>query len=253
LKNLLRDFDKDEIHSFRLEIKKLRAFNLLVSHASLHERIKIHGSIKAFYNSAGDLRNLQLHHERIVELSKMLGIEEPQQHVQLLLEKELKIRESLEKLAGDLSLKKAKTALTENSPAEITGLTIQTFILQKKAGLEALILLTVYPDEALHEIRKHLKDLLYNWKYIAVVAPVFLPPLWTERDFIDKLADKIGEFHDLCISLSFLTTVHIDSIYLASEQSALQQLSAYFEQQKDQSKREIIDDLVPVRKLITNY
>ena len=56
-RNLLEDFDKEEIHLFRLQIKKLRAFILLVSQASLQDPIKIHGPLKEFYNSAGDLRS----------------------------------------------------------------------------------------------------------------------------------------------------------------------------------------------------
>ena len=92
---LLKDFDREEIHLFRLELKKLRAFTRLVTHAMFRDHFKIHGQIKAFYNAAGDLRNIQLHLERVSEISRIVAIELPAAYLQLLLVEEIKAQKNL--------------------------------------------------------------------------------------------------------------------------------------------------------------
>ena len=61
-KKLLKDFELEEIHDFRLQIKKLRAFVRLVNtEVGKEKSIKINKEIKTFYHTTGRIRNVQLH------------------------------------------------------------------------------------------------------------------------------------------------------------------------------------------------
>ena len=250
--SLLEDFDKDEIHDFRLEIKRLRAFIRLVNHARPGHESRIHGPLKAFYNATGDLRNIQLHRERIIGLSKDLPAGAPQQYLQLLDEEETKFRNRTREIAAHLSLRKPENSLIQNCPEEINPQTVQAFIFQKKTELEALVILFHYSDENLHEIRKILKDLIYNWKYIDEMAAAILPPLWVKEKLIDHIAAVFGNFLDLCVSLFFLTPPFITTADLAADQSILDEWRSYLEKQKETLKKEIGHILAPVREELLN-
>lgn len=76
--HLLKDFDADDNHNFRVEIKKLRAFIRLINISQPDHENKIPKKIRKFYHLVGDIRNLQLHQQRIRNFCDDLFSENPQ-------------------------------------------------------------------------------------------------------------------------------------------------------------------------------
>lgn len=101
----LEDFAANDIHHFRVEMKKLRAFMRLINLTNSVKQHKIPKQLKSFYNIAGNIRNLQLHEPRIANLSSDLFIQSPTSYLQFLQEEEKSMKKKARQIADDISLK----------------------------------------------------------------------------------------------------------------------------------------------------
>ena len=238
--NLLEDFELEEIHDFRLEIKKLRAFIRLVNtEATKKMSIKIKRRIKTFYNTTGKIRNAQLHKQRIIQLSMTLSLEAPETYLELLNEEGIKEKRKARLDAKEISFLRFKRTLIRSMPEELTTASVQYFTTQKRNELLAFLTLSVYDDETLHNIRKILKDILYDWTYIMTYLASGFPEYLVHKENIESLATKLGDFHDLCVALSFLTPVYIDQIISEAEKDVLMVIKRRMEWEKYNTKEQI--------------
>lgn len=187
--HLLNDFDADDNHDFRVGVKKLRAFIRLTN------RNKIPKPIKKFYRLVGELRNIQLHEQRVQSFSDDL---EP--YLETLHQEERSLRKKAMHSAP-LSLKRFQKKLVHNAPAKLTQEEKTGFLKQNISRLAQLLALPYYSDEDLHEIRKVLKDIMYNFDYL---KDAMLPAPLNNLQFMKELTDKLGDFHDLVLALSFV-------------------------------------------------
>ena len=201
---LLEDFEIEQIHGFRLEMKKLRAFiRLINTNIPEEKKIKIDRKIKPFYNTTGNIRNLQLHQQRVSHLCDEMLLEKPVQYLQLLHNEENKQKKKAVCIADKIPFNQFRKKIIDLVPGKLKAESVQAFVIKKQHTLLELILLSDYSDEALHEIRKVLKNLLYNWKYISPYVPSALPAYFTNKKNIEVFTDKLGEFHDFCTALYF--------------------------------------------------
>jgi CHAD domain-containing protein len=234
------DFELEEIHSFRLETKKLRAFIRLI-HTNIpgYRKIKKERKIKSFYNTTGNIRNLQLYQQRVSHLCYNMLLEKPVQYLQLLHNEENKQKKKAGRIADKISFNHFQKKIIDLVSDKLNTQSVQAFVIQKKHTLLELIFLLDYSDEAMHEIRKVLKDLLYDWKYISsYVSPAF-PAWFTYKKNIEVFTDKLGEFHDLCIALYFFKPVYIDKNADEKEKKILLTLRQKLEETKGEMKEEI--------------
>lgn len=237
---LFEDFKIEDIHGFRLEMKKLSAFIRLINTNILKKKkIKIAGKIKSFYNTTGNIRNLQLHQQRVSHLCDEMLHEKPVHYLQFLRNKENMLKKKARRIA-DKSLhnhfwKKIIYLVHEKASKKA----VQAFVIQKKHALFELIFFLDYSDESLHEIRKVLKDILNDWKYIGSYVPAALPDYFTNKKNIEVFADTLGEFHDLCIALYFFKPIYINKITDEKEKQILLTLRQKLELSKDEIKEDI--------------
>jgi CHAD domain-containing protein len=237
---LLEDFEIEEMHGFRLEMKKLRAFiRLINTNIPEQKKIKIGGKIKSFYNTAGNIRNLQLHQQRVSYICDEMLLEKPVLYLQLLHNEENKQKKKAGRIADKISYNKFRKKIIDLVPDKLKAKSVQRFVIQKQHTLLELLFLRDYSDEALHEIRKVLKDLLYVWKYISSYLPATLPASFTNKKNIEVFADKLGEFHDLCIALNFFKPFYIDKIAVEEENKILLSVKQKLEETKGEMKEEI--------------
>ena len=237
---LLEDFEKEEIHGFRLGIKKLRAFIRLINTSIPYEKkIIIARQIKSFYNTTGNIRNLQLHQQRVSHLCDEMLLEKPLQYLQLLHNEENEQKKNAGRIAGKVFFNKFRKKMIDLVPDKFKSESVQAFVTQKQHTLLELILLLDYSDEALHATRKVLKDLLYNWKYISSYVFPALPAYFTNKKNIEVLTDKLGDFNDLSIALYFFKPVYIDKIDDEKEKNISLTLRQKLEQTKGEMKKEI--------------
>jgi CHAD domain-containing protein len=241
---LLEDFDAEEVHDFRLEIKKLRAFIRLVNKGLPEdEPLKMEKNLKTFYSSTGNLRNLELHQQRINLFCEDLLLEKPELYFQVLKKEGDQLKENARQLAGMISLNGFEKKIRNALPDKLKPSAIDDFILEKKCTLRAFISLQEHQEEILHEIRKILKDMLYDWVYLDLDATTTFPASLAHPDVLKDLTVKLGDFHDLTVSLLFLEPSHMEKVMAAPEFEREKELLYLIRQQlegvRDELKKEL--------------
>jgi len=203
--NLLEDFEPEVIHDFRLEIKKLRAFIRLVNtEVTKKKSIKIKQKIKTFYNTTGKIRNVQLHKQRIIQMCMSLSLVTPETYLELLNEEEAQEKKKARVEAEEISFPRFKETVMKSMPEELTTASIRSFTLQKSDALLALLSLSAYDDKTLHNTRKILKDILYDWDYIMPYLASVFPEYFIHKENIESLATKLGDFRICALLFLFL-------------------------------------------------
>ncbi len=236
---LLEDFEVEEIHSFRLEMKKLRAFIRLVNISLPGKKtVKINKKIKSFYNTTGDIRNLQLHQQRINHICNGLLLTKPICYLQALHNEEMQQKQKARQLAKKISFDRFKEKILGSVHDKLKAKPARAFVIQKKLALFELLSLQYYHDEALHDIRKTLKDLLYDWTYIDSFTTLLLPPSFLKEKNIESITNKLGNYHDLCMALYFFNPMYTGQIINKPEKENLQALRQQLEWRKEEMKKE---------------
>jgi hypothetical protein len=135
--------------------------------------------------------------------------------------------------------KKIRNAL----PDRLKPSAIDDFVLEKKCTLRAFISLQEHQEEILHDIRKILKDLLYDWVYLDLDVATTLPASLAHPDVLRDLTVKLGDFHDLSVSLLFIAPSQIDQVMAAPayerEKELLQLIRQQLEGVSDELKKEL--------------
>lgn len=237
---LLENFAIEDIHGYRLEMKKLRAFiRLLNSNIPEEKKIKIGRNTKLLYKTTGNIRNLQLHQLRVSKLCNEMLLEKPVPYLQRIHNEENKQKNKARQIAEKISFNHFQEKLIAFASDKLNIESMETFVIQKKRALLKLIFLVNYTDIALHEIRKVLKDLMYNWKCITSLVPTTLPAYFTNKKNIDLFTKKLGEFNDLCIAVRFLKHPYINKIVDEKEKNILLLVRMQLEDTRGEMKKEI--------------
>lgn len=239
--NLLEDFDPNDIHHFRLEIKKLRAFLHLIYIESGDHHSKIPKDLKLFYTLTGNIRNLQLHQARIKDLCNDLLLEIPTGYLQSLHDEEKALKRQARQMAKSMSIKDFENKLAEETPVKLTKKMQNEFIQKNLTRFHELLALSFHTDEALHEVRKIMKDLMYNFKYLEAGGLVSAFPCLPGLKPMNAITATLGDYHDLCISLSLLNSTYVTEITDANEAHVLKELKIQLQVRKDVMRIEIIE------------
>jgi CHAD domain-containing protein len=210
--------DAEDIHAFRVEVKKLRAFLHLGSSGA---KAKPPGRLHLFYRMVGEIRNLQLQEQRIREACLYQSCL-PHTYLNLLaIETAAAIRRARQFATSRLSIpveeRQVLSALTYPTKDNLQGFVRKAlYRLQKISDNHHPI-----DDDALHSLRKCLKDLPYNHPYTA-------------------LTDLLGQFQDLRSGLVFLQPIYIDQIPDAGEKKMLERIRVLWEKDKAAIKNQVL-------------
>lgn len=237
----------DDIHHFRVEMKKLRAFIRLTNLTTPDQQKKIPKELKRFYNTCGNIRNLQLQQQRITNLASDLLMEAPDLYLQYLRDEEKLAKKKAHELAENISLKQFEKDLIDSSTGLIQEIK-KVFVQRNKQRLSILFTLPFYYDEALHDIRKVVKDLMYNYKYVDQEINVELPPDLASLKNMETLTTSLGDFHDLCIALFLLSPMYLNQIPGLIDNELLSEFRSQLELRKEAMKKEIIQLFAPVKQ-----
>lgn len=244
------NFKANDIHHFRVEMKKLRALIRLVNLSHLDDQNKIPKPLKSFYNITGNIRNLQLHQQRIADLCKNLSVEPPSLYLQFLEEEESAMQKEAQQLTVNISLKNIEKKLIGNIPEQLTKEVRAAFVEKRKIRLEELFTLPFYYDEGLHEIRKILKDLMCNYKFLENIIVAELPTAINHLKQMESLTVVLGDFHDLCVSLFLLSPIYLERLVNCDEADVLNALKTELQSRKEIMKETIIDSLRPFKNYV---
>jgi CHAD domain-containing protein len=235
--SLVHDFDNDVIHDFRLEIKKLQAFIQLIN-TGTDVHVKLKGSLKHFYNSIGEIRNLQLHRQHVTSLCNGLYLEIPVLYLKQVKQEEIRCQKIAVGLLKKHAFKRLEKHLVNSSSGKVLHKSRSDFVDESRTAILHFIPIASVNEEALHEIRKVLKRFMYNQVYIGSEEFLLLPGMSTEQKSAASLALMLGNFHDLCISLAYLETFSKAHAQHTREQHVLNILKAEWEVRKNELKQE---------------
>jgi CHAD domain-containing protein len=195
LKSYLKDGQQEDLHHFRVQVKKLRAFLIMADSAQHRPKLTIHFKpVRRIFKRAGQIRDAYLN----LELGKANGNDSSfMDSQQQLMEQAIKrfIAKS-NKYPGEIK------AAYQNIKEEIESISDIHINLYYEQQLEQVagLLATLHFDERLHECRKLIKILMYNYKFTHKVlnSPV-------NEEYLDQVQAAIGEWHDNTLSISLFS------------------------------------------------
>jgi hypothetical protein len=190
-------FSLDDIHDFRVEIKKLKAFlRLLQRDSEKSQKLKFPKFLNKIYKSLGLVRELQLQEKKLL---KAVSNEEILllNTISNLHEQTDNVREKTKELLDYKdSWKKAETRIKKFIPEELNAEAVESYLRFKVRELKKILSLKRISITRLHGMRKILKDLQYNhpyWKDARLAEGQALPSL----DEIHDTGSMIGDLHDI--------------------------------------------------------
>lgn len=207
-RGLAPDFDAEVIHDLRTGIKKLRAYLRLADTAGDDRFSRLPKKFRKVYGAAGSIRDAQMQLQSLVtdDDKKAPGfalwlagrIATGQQHWEAVYRPK-RIRRLREQVMG--------FSLPQLEISTLTGFFQQRIEIICTTGTA-----DDPDDEALHEVRKTVKDLLYvadwcekHWpEGYAAITPFRLPDL-------KPLSDAAGKYNDGFVGLTFLRTYLADA------------------------------------------
>jgi CHAD domain-containing protein len=206
LKRLTTSFAPEDIHRFRLQVKKLRSYlSLAGTGKQKSNRLKLPTKLHQFYHVIGFVRNLQLQQQRITPLdhaqySNFIT------HYLLLISKDIDygIVQAMRIVRRKKTFTKERDRLLAHLPSKLKKATCQKFTRQHLEELKELLQPSSLSDDALHAVRKLLKDVLYTWHYTNKVKSSIPVPEWMSMEEISTIIKMLGSFHDKCEALDLL-------------------------------------------------
>lgn len=238
LKNLINetilDFDKDRIHTFRLEIKKLKAAMLLIQATKKSFNLKKkYRDIRPFYKDLGAVREIQIQKEQFQkpENNKALKPSFRKKYTQLLdetlLERELltiqNFDESVIKTVKKVK-KQVKKALKDLSPNDFKRY-FKARICKLKKTLDTLD----FSEKKTHNLRILIKEIKFNARFKKKVAEKALAKNKIDLPALEDLQKWLGNWHDNIVLKHKLAQLH-GSLWLQNgENEALMQFKTSVE------------------------
>jgi CHAD domain-containing protein len=232
-------FTVEDIHELRVEYKKSRAFLRLLQHERDAGKLQMPEPLKAVYKTAGEVRDIQL----FLLLISGLPIAGALPVFLSAWQKQLfSCKEALVKAIEEANFKKITASIKKELPDQLQDDTIQQFMHEKIAAIR-IILLAAEEENDLHDIRKNLKDIIYNIRLFEndLQIPFPVQTFASEKELSD-MASRLGDFNDRCIALDMLQA-HAGDNLPPSEQKLLNELQTSWQQQKDSAQQQLLQQV----------
>ena len=206
---ILREFNSDDIHEFRVEVKSLRAFLRIIHMNNEDEKSVIPKLLKTFYGYIGIIQNVQLQKHRLFEYITKYKADKPHTYTDILDKEKTYWQGDAVALMEDNNFNSVKEEIIKQLPGKIEAAQIKKFV---EAKLNALtVSVDNLQDEVnIHTTRKILKDLLYTWNYMTNKS--IFPKAIGNEEKLKSITDKLEDFRNICIELEFMQPEYIDRV-----------------------------------------
>jgi CHAD domain-containing protein len=213
--NLLKEnFAIEEIHEFRVGVKKLKALLLRLEKGLSHDaEFKFTRRFKKIYRILGKIRNLQLQQKRIADMVTETGAPRPFTYEQLL---DSACREKIKKakkiINGRKFFREDEKNIFTHLKEDYTNTNGWIPLRPKTASLLKLCS-SKKPDKAeLHGFRKSLKNYLYSLAGKGSLHNNGRSTSIAYKSIAKLLGDWLGEYRDISTGLDFLQLTHIKNL-----------------------------------------
>ena len=240
-----KHFAADDIHTFRVEFKKLRAFlRLLGMEIADAENLDMPRNLKEIYTVTGKIRELQL---QVLRIGEIINAKEKLPKYRTILKKEIKkFKRELKFWLRHEDLSEMEEKISVHLPVSLKTATIKNFISFKFSNIVALFTGKFIADESLHRIRKNIKDILYVYKIFEEYRIINMEELFGDKTQYDDailVAEELGKFNDLCIALTLLRPEWLSSVK-EEEKKHLEKISLHWNEEKEMLKQQLVEIIV---------
>ena len=245
LRRIIKNSSQDNIHDFRIAVKKFRAFiRMLNRHTSGTNNINLSGKIKRIYKQTGKIRDLQL---QIARINDRKSNETDLSAYLFRLNKALNKRtRKLAKTFNTISTKKIRLIKAPDRFKRLPAEAIHSFIDKKSIVLRKLLSKCTVSDQTMHRIRKNMKDLLYLFTIreqfnLNTIAESY----WNDSKIqqADQLAGELGQYNDLCLATSFINAAYLNKLNPATVRQ-LRMIRQQWEIDKNNFKEKLHKELI---------
>jgi CHAD domain-containing protein len=197
LKSYLKKEQQEDLHRFRVQVKKLRAFIILADSADPHPKLAGHFKpVRKIFKEAGEIRNAYMN-QKLGE-SHHINNEEfmiSQYQLQVTASGKFKLKKVrfLKRLKDVHHELKRKIQPTSN-------LHVNLFY-QTQLEQIANFLKKIEFNNQLHDCRKQVKILLYNYK---LTQPVLDTKL--NEEYLKEIQTEIGDWHDHILAIELFSS-----------------------------------------------
>jgi len=204
LHQMTLDCSADHIHSFRVEIKKLKALIRLFSFSIPDpSTCKFPKPLDTLYKSLGSLREWQIQKQNIAKTAEEMHYANQLAYLDIINRKTDSCKRRVMELMGRLpDLKRFMEQIKNNSPGELTPDSIDEFIQMKMLAVQNVLQSGKYDDASMHDMRKKVKDVQY------IISGSEKAGRTNEHiarlKSVQYVSAKLGDYHDLCIALILL-------------------------------------------------
>lgn len=239
-------FSIEDIHDLRVDYKRLRAFIRLCLEEKHTQHLQIPNELRDVYKAAGAVRDCQLFIAKITLFAQVqYAIPEFTKCLQQQLFRE---KENLVSKIEKVSWNKVRKSVKDELPPVLYDVAIRQFVNRKVSGIH-ILMLAAEREEDLHSARKNMKDLLHGARIFDHDLAVPFPfPAWKEEKPVHDMAEKLGDFNDECLTLSFLDSKCLENIP-AEELQHIASWRNMQAQQVDIAKRQLLQEIQKVQLL----
>lgn len=205
----------EDIHHFRVEIKKLTMLLHALSSSQNHSnKMKLPKKMNKFYTTIGAIRNIRLQQNRIIELVNNSGEAKPSTYLGLLNNEAIKKIQKTKIICRSMNdLTKQETKFENTFKKKPKTVSIKRFLLgELKMLSKQMPLSNTMSDKKFHSIRKIFKDILYAMPYINKKGQTYLPDWMSNQTKLNSLTNLLGDFQDTCTGLKFLRSYYLKKV-----------------------------------------
>lgn len=244
--SLDKHMDKESIHKFRTEYKKLRAWLRLTDDCvAAPAIIGINEDLKDNYKHLGEVRDRQIHRERIKTKTNGHPIQ-PKKYLS-------QLEDEMDEYFGSIDLKQVPGTVKENRsvlPGEVQHkdreCSVENYINSKWQSVAQIITEYDFTDENIHKIRKLLKDIFYicfkgGLKMDSAV-------LVLNKEQLKSLLDLLGDHQDCVTAMALLSEDQIsgtgeEKIMLTEVRSIIMEEKIHLKIRVEQALKELLNVL----------
>lgn len=204
LKKFIENGEQEELHLFRVQVKKLRAMlELLDTNSAKHPLQKDFKPVRKIFKRCGEIRNAFIN----LQYGQRFQFKNEDFFMNHLYEIEKGTNEVKE--LGTQYLKTIKSAYDDigNDLQHIGDKDIVEFYKTKLYNIASSLDNLQFNDE-LHATRKQIKTLMYNRK---IAQNALDGKLQISNDYLDKLQTLIGDWHDNVLALELFSSAGFNS------------------------------------------
>src|ERR1700761_930882 len=204
LKKFIENGEQEELHQFRVQVKKLRAMlELLDTNSAKHPLQKDFKPVRKIFKRCGEIREAFIH----LQYGQRFHFKNEDFFMNHLYEIEKGTNEVKE--LGKQYLKTIKSA-HDDIGGDLQHVGNKDIVEFYKARLYAIgsFLGNLQFNDELHTARKQIKTLMYNRK---IAQNALDGKLQISNDYLDKLQTLIGDWHDNVLALELFSSTGFNS------------------------------------------